>query len=208
MRTAGHRRQSGGGHEMVRLCRLAGLAAPAAYRLGSIYENTSGISRRPQALPVGGRAGKPAVHAQSRRDVFRRDRRQAGLAECSELVPQGRRPRLRDSQFNLGVIYSRGLSGAVDRAEAWKWFSLAAAQGDTESARKREDVAAKASRVWWTARAPPSPPSCPARWWKAPIRPPCARMGGGRPGRRHAAQVRLPLEASAGAPRRRGQFGA
>lgn len=44
----------------------------------------------------------------------------------------------RDSQYNLGVIYARGLGVAADVTEAWKWLSLAAAQGDEDSARKRD----------------------------------------------------------------------
>ncbi|OYZ63636.1 MAG: hypothetical protein B7Y12_24860, partial [Rhizobiales bacterium 24-66-13] len=39
---------------------------------------------------------------------------------------------------------SRGLGGALDLGEAWKWFALAANQGDSESARKRDDIVARA----------------------------------------------------------------
>lgn len=46
-----------------------------------------------------------------------------------------------DSQYNLGVIHARGLAGAVDDEAAWKWFTLAAAQGDAESGLKRDAVA-------------------------------------------------------------------
>lgn len=44
----------------------------------------------------------------------------------------------RDSQYNLGVIYARGLGVSADAAEAWKWLDLAARQGDEDSARKRD----------------------------------------------------------------------
>lgn len=50
---------------------------------------------------------------------------------------------VRDSQFNLGVLCARGLGVAQDLGQAWVWFSLAAAQGDAEAARKREEVAGK-----------------------------------------------------------------
>jgi localization factor PodJL len=46
-----------------------------------------------------------------------------------------------DSQFNLGILYARGIGVEQNLAESYKWFSLAAAQGDTDSARKRDDVA-------------------------------------------------------------------
>ncbi|MFS8037448.1 hypothetical protein ACI7BZ_10875 [Xanthobacter sp. AM11] len=47
----------------------------------------------------------------------------------------------RDSQYNLGVVYARGLGVAADIGAAWKWLSLAAAQGDEDSARKRDILA-------------------------------------------------------------------
>jgi localization factor PodJL len=46
-----------------------------------------------------------------------------------------------DSQYNLGVLHTRGLGTDKSYAEAYKWFALAAAQGDRESAKKRDDVA-------------------------------------------------------------------
>jgi localization factor PodJL len=49
---------------------------------------------------------------------------------------------LADSQFNLGVLCARGLGTDKSYAEAYKWFALAAAQGDEEAAKKRDEVAA------------------------------------------------------------------
>ena len=46
-----------------------------------------------------------------------------------------------DSQYNLGVLYARGIGTDKNYAEAYKWFALAAAQGDSEAAKKRDDVA-------------------------------------------------------------------
>ena len=46
-----------------------------------------------------------------------------------------------DSQFNLGILYARGIGVEQNLAESFKWFSLAAAQGDADSANKRDDVA-------------------------------------------------------------------
>ena len=48
---------------------------------------------------------------------------------------------VRDSQFNLGVLYGRGLGAAQDLAESWMWFSVGARQGDADAARKRDEVA-------------------------------------------------------------------
>ena len=54
----------------------------------------------------------------------------------------------RDSQYNLGVIYARGLGVSADPAEAWKWLDLAARQGDEDSARKRDILSRDADSAW------------------------------------------------------------
>ena len=50
---------------------------------------------------------------------------------------------VRDSQFNLAVLYARGLGVEQDLRQSWLWFSLAAQQGDADAAKKRDEVAAK-----------------------------------------------------------------
>ena len=46
-----------------------------------------------------------------------------------------------DSQFNLGILYARGIGVEQNLAESFKWFSLAAAQGDADAGHKRDDIA-------------------------------------------------------------------
>ena len=48
-----------------------------------------------------------------------------------------------DSQYNLGVLTARGLGTDKSYTESYKWFALAAAKGDPESAKKRDQVAAQ-----------------------------------------------------------------
>ena len=50
---------------------------------------------------------------------------------------------LRDSQYNLAVLYARGLGAGQNLAEAYRWFALAAIQGDPDAAKKRDDVASR-----------------------------------------------------------------
>ncbi|HEY1878227.1 MAG TPA: tetratricopeptide repeat protein, partial [Rhizomicrobium sp.] len=40
---------------------------------------------------------------------------------------------LRDSQFNLAILYERGDGVPQSLADAFKWYSIAAASGDAES---------------------------------------------------------------------------
>ena len=118
----------------------------ALYRLGALYEKGVGVTRDAakakelytKAAEVGnaramhnlavlyaqdGGAGKPDYAAAM--DWFRR------AADYG----------VRDSQFNLGVLFGRGLGATADLAQSWMWFSLAAHQGDTDAARKRDEVA-------------------------------------------------------------------
>nr|WP_281502862.1 tetratricopeptide repeat protein [Ancylobacter crimeensis] len=50
---------------------------------------------------------------------------------------------VRDSQYNLGVLHARGIGVERDLAAAWRWFAIAAAQGDPEAARRRDEIAAR-----------------------------------------------------------------
>jgi localization factor PodJL len=48
---------------------------------------------------------------------------------------------LADSQFNLAVLYERGMGVQQSLPDAYKWYLIAAAQGDAES-KKRADALA------------------------------------------------------------------
>jgi localization factor PodJL len=50
---------------------------------------------------------------------------------------------VRDSQYNLGVLYARGFGVDQNMAESFRWFSLAATQGDADAAKKRDDIAGR-----------------------------------------------------------------
>ena len=48
-----------------------------------------------------------------------------------------------DSQYNLGILYARGIGVDQNLAESYKWFALAAQQGDQDAGKKRDDVAGR-----------------------------------------------------------------
>jgi localization factor PodJL len=48
---------------------------------------------------------------------------------------------LKDSQFNLGIIHALGSGVKQDLAVSYKWFALAAGQGDGEAGKKRDEIA-------------------------------------------------------------------
>ena len=50
---------------------------------------------------------------------------------------------VRDSQYNLAILYARGLGVEQSLSLSWAWFGIAAAQGDTDAAKKQDDVGAR-----------------------------------------------------------------
>jgi localization factor PodJL len=54
---------------------------------------------------------------------------------------------LKDSQFNLGIIHALGSGVKQDLAVSYKWFALAARQGDKEAEKKQTDVASHLDKV-------------------------------------------------------------
>ncbi len=48
---------------------------------------------------------------------------------------------VRDSQYNLAILYARGLGVEKDLGKSWLWLSLAAQQGDADAATKRDEIA-------------------------------------------------------------------
>jgi localization factor PodJL len=56
-----------------------------------------------------------------------------------------------DSQFNLAILFARGIGIEQNLAESYKWFALAAAKGDQDAAKKRDEVAARLDQQTLTA---------------------------------------------------------
>jgi TPR repeat protein len=50
------------------------------------------------------------------------------------------------AQYDLGQRYDLGLGVPMDRVEALKWLTLAAAQGQTDAAARRDRIKSKMSR--------------------------------------------------------------
>jgi localization factor PodJL len=118
--------------------------APAQYRLGSIYEKGVGVDRdyakarswyqlaadngnaramhNLAVMFAEGNEGKPDYGAAS--DWFRR------AAEFG----------VRDSQYNLAILYARGLGVGQSLIQSYMWFAAAAAQGDADAAKKRDEI--------------------------------------------------------------------
>ena len=120
----------------------------AQYRLAALYEKGNGVARdaalaRAWYLKAANAGNARAMHnlavliAEDPRDG------KPDYAEAAHWFRKAAEFGIRDSQFNLGVLYGRGLGVPQDLGQSWLWFSLAARQGDTDAAAKRDEVAAK-----------------------------------------------------------------
>jgi localization factor PodJL len=180
--------------------------APAQYRLGSLYEKGIGVTRD-SALAVSWYAKAAAAgnaRAMHNLAVMKAEGAVDGKPDYAAAAQWFRKAAefgIRDSQFNLGVLYARGMGVPQDLAQSWLWFSLAAQQGDPDSVKKRDEVAAKMDPAALAAAAKalagfkvgtPAPaandPPTPASGWEAksgspqasltpaqPLQPPCPR---------------------------------
>jgi localization factor PodJL len=119
----------------------------AQYRLGSFYEKGIGVERdfdRARSLyeKAASAGNARAMHNLGVLFVENGD----GWPDYASAAGWFRKAAefgVRDSQFNLAVLYARGMGVEQNLVQSYMWFSVAAARGDPESARKRDEVAAR-----------------------------------------------------------------
>ncbi len=120
--------------------------APAEYRLANLYEKGQGVERdldRARKLyeSAAEKGNASAMHnlavllatgiGDAAPDF---DAAAKWFQKASELG-------VRDSQFNLAILYARGNGVKQDIEESYKWFAIAARDGDRDAAEKRDEVA-------------------------------------------------------------------
>ncbi len=119
--------------------------APAAYRLGSLYENT--LRNMDEAYRFYKWAAEQGnVRAMHNLAVLY-SQGIDGAPDWGRAIEWFRKAAnlgLKDSQHNLGIIFARGMAGTSDLTEALTWFEIAAAQGDQDSAEKRDALVKEA----------------------------------------------------------------
>ncbi|HUE45797.1 MAG TPA: hypothetical protein VMO81_06045 [Aestuariivirgaceae bacterium] len=121
-----------------------GLAA-AQYRLGSMYEHGRGRPvDREQAVALYEQAAAAGnINAMHNLAVLRIDASgRRDYAQAASWFRKAAERGLKDSQFNLAVLYERGLGVARNPENAVFWYSLAAVQGDEEAAAKAKELEA------------------------------------------------------------------
>ena len=132
--------------------RLAGAGfAPAQVKTGNAYEKGNGVVRdiAQAKLWYGRAADQGNVRAMHNLAVLHAENPAANgkpdFAAAASAFRRAAEHGVRDSQYNLAVLYARGLGVGQDLVQSYLWFTAAAAQGDEEAARKRDEVATKLS---------------------------------------------------------------
>ncbi len=122
--------------------------APAQYRLGSFYEKGLGVTRdlnraRDWYQRAAQRGNIRAMHNLAVLAANGGDAGKPDYATAAQWFRKAAEYGVRDSQYNLAVLLARGLGVEQNFVAAYMWFSIVAAQGDDDAARKRDDVGAR-----------------------------------------------------------------
>ena len=123
-------------------------SAPAQYRLASLYEKGIGVvvdKAKARSLYIkAADAGNPrAMHNLA---VLLADG--DGHPDYAGAVGWFRKAAqygVHDSQYNLAVLLARGLGAPQSLVQSYQWFSVAAAAGDADAEKKRDEVGLKLS---------------------------------------------------------------
>jgi localization factor PodJL len=124
--------------------------APAQFRLGGLFQNGLGVKKNletaRQFYIAAGEAGNAkALHnlaALYAEGIDGKPDYQTAAGWFRKAADYG----VADSQYNLAILYARGIGVEQNLAEAYKWFALAARGGDTDAAKKRDELGARLDR--------------------------------------------------------------
>jgi len=117
---------------------------PALFRLGTFYEKGLGVKKDIDTATAYYRQAADRGNAKAMHNLAVLQADGGGKPDYKTAAYwflKAANRGVADSQFNLGILYARGIGVAQDLGESYKWFALAAAQGDNDSARKRDDIA-------------------------------------------------------------------
>ena len=120
--------------------------APAQYRIGNLYEKAVGVERDiPKAKSWYEKSAEQgnasAMHNLAVLYAMGADGTTDN--ESAAKMVHRRPPNLgvKDSQFNLGILTAKGVGMPRSLEQSYKWFALAAKAGDTDAAKKRDEIA-------------------------------------------------------------------
>ncbi|WP_439631409.1 peptidoglycan-binding protein [Shinella sp.] len=120
--------------------------APAEYRLANLYEKGQGVERdlaRARELYeiAANKGNASAMHNLAVLLATGMGTAQPDFDGAAKWFQKASELGVRDSQFNLAILYARGNGVKQDLEESYKWFAIAARDGDNDAAQKRDEVA-------------------------------------------------------------------
>lgn len=121
--------------------------APAQYRLATFYERGRGVVRSLKRAQIWYKRAAEHGNVKAMHNLavvstaLHRDR--PDYQTAIYWFKQAASRNLADSQFNLAILYQNGVGVPVNLVEAYRWFSLAARQGDLGAATRREAIEKK-----------------------------------------------------------------
>ncbi len=120
--------------------------APSQYRIGNFYEKGHGVAVDPKgAADWYGKAAAQgnalAMHNLAVLHAIGLVDGDANMDEALAWFEKAANLGVKDSQVNLGILFTKGMGVTEDLEQAYKWFAVAAKGGDTDAAKKRDTVA-------------------------------------------------------------------
>jgi localization factor PodJL len=120
---------------------------PAQYRLAVALEKGIGVPRDSERAKRWYLAAAEAGNVRAMHNLGVLYANSRDIASALPWFQKAADLGLKDSQFNLGIIHALGSGVKQDLAVSYKWFALAARQGDKEAEKKQTDVGAHLDKV-------------------------------------------------------------
>jgi localization factor PodJL len=123
---------------------------PAQYRLGSFFEKGAGFPRdlvqaKAWYLKAAEQGNVRAMHNLAVLLAEVGDNGKPDYAGAAQWFRKAAEFGVRDSQYNYAILLARGLGVGQNLASSYTWFAIAAAQGDQDAGKKRDDVGGRLS---------------------------------------------------------------
>ena len=126
-------------------------SAPAQFRLGNMHEKGIGTARDPKLAMTWYRRAADKGNAKAMHNlavlIAEGADGRPDYAAAADLFRKAAEFGVRDSQYNLAILLGRGLGIEQDLMQSYTWFAVAARDGDTDAAKKRDEVGAKLPAV-------------------------------------------------------------
>ncbi len=121
--------------------------APSQYRLATYYERGRGIEKNLGRAKVWYQRAAMLGNVKAMHNLAvistALDKEDTDYKAAIYWFKQAANRNLADSQFNLAILYQNGVGLKKNNVEAYKWFSLAARQGDVDAAARRDTLEKK-----------------------------------------------------------------